>query len=70
MDSLHSALKSLKTDIIDKLEEEAVQGNIEEVKAIKKTLKNEQKIIHHGRRADRTVKGMLRHSKASTGNKS
>src|SRR6202008_4235198 len=30
---------------------------------------NEEKIIHHGKRADAIVKGMLQHSKASTGRK-
>ena len=28
---------------------------------------NEEKINHHGKRADAIVKGMLQHSKASTG---
>src|SRR6476659_9146051 len=30
---------------------------------------NEQKIIHHGKRADAIVKGMLQHSRVSTGQK-
>ena len=30
---------------------------------------NEQKINHHGKRADAIVKGMLQHSRASTGQK-
>jgi len=30
---------------------------------------NEQKILHHGKRADAIVKGMLQHSRASTGKK-
>src|SRR5438128_10404947 len=32
-------------------------------------IENEQKIIHHGKRADSIVKGMLQHSRASTGKK-
>src|SRR4030095_9538942 len=44
--------------------------NIEEVKAIAVDLEeNEQKIMHHGKRADAIVKGMLQHSRASTGKK-
>ena len=40
-----------------------IKGNIEEVKAIANDIKeNEQKIIHHGKRADSIVKGMLQHS--------
>jgi signal transduction histidine kinase len=30
---------------------------------------NEEKILHHGKRADAIVKGMLQHSRASTGKK-
>ena len=30
---------------------------------------NEEKINHHGKRADAIVKGMLQHSRASTGKK-
>ena len=30
---------------------------------------NEEKIIHHGKRADAIVKGMLQHSRTSTGQK-
>ncbi len=60
----------INTELIAELEEEADKGNIEEVKAIAKDLKdNEQKIIHHGKRADSIVKGMLQHSRASTGKK-
>src|SRR4030095_16258432 len=44
--------------------------NIEEVKAIAVDLEeNEQKIMHHGKRAESIVKGMLQHSRASTGKK-
>ena len=30
---------------------------------------NEEKINHHGKRADAIVKGMLQHSRANTGHK-
>src|SRR4030095_15564662 len=58
----------VNTELIDELEEEADKGNIGEVKVIAKDIKdNEQKIIHHGKRADAIVKGMLQHSRVSTG---
>jgi len=60
----------INTELIDELEEEADKGNIEEVKAIATDIKeNSQKIIHHGKRADSIVKGMLQHSRVSTGKK-
>ena len=36
---------------------------------LKKIKENEQKINHHGKRADAIVKGMLQHSRTSTGQK-
>jgi signal transduction histidine kinase len=60
----------VNTELIDELNQEAAKGNIEEVKAIAKNIKdNEEKINHHGRRADAIVKGMLQHSRVSTGQK-
>ena len=41
------------------------KGNLEEVKAIAKDIiENEEKINHHGKRADAIVKGMLQHSRS------
>jgi signal transduction histidine kinase len=58
----------VNTELIDELEEEAQKGNLEEVKALAKDIKeNEQKINHHGKRADAIVKGMLQHSRSSSG---
>jgi len=58
----------VNTELIDELAQEANKGNIEEVKAIANDIKeNEQKINHHGKRADAIVKGMLQHSRTSTG---
>jgi two-component system NtrC family sensor kinase len=55
-------------ELIDELEQEFDKGNYDEVKAIAKDIKdNEQKINHHGKRADAIVKGMLQHSQSSTG---
>jgi signal transduction histidine kinase len=43
-------------------------GNLADAKAISNDIKeNEQKIIHHGKRADAIVKGMLQHSRSSSG---
>ena len=42
--------------------------NYEEAKMIAKDLiGNEEKINHHGKRADAIVKGMLQHSRSSSG---
>ena len=50
------------------MKEEMEKGNIEEVKAIVNDIAaNEQKINHHGKRADAIVKGMLQHSRSSNG---
>jgi signal transduction histidine kinase len=58
----------VNTELIDELEQEVNKGNMDEVKAIAKDIKeNEQKINHHGKRADGIVKGMLQHSRTSSG---
>ncbi|HXL56264.1 MAG TPA: ATP-binding protein, partial [Chitinophagaceae bacterium] len=60
----------VNTELIDELEQEAGKGNLEEVKAIANDIReNEQKINHHGKRADAIVKGMLQHSRTSSGQK-
>jgi tetratricopeptide (TPR) repeat protein len=57
-------------ELVDELEQEAVKGNLDGVKAIAKDIKdNEEKINHHGKRADTIVKGMLQHSRSSSGKK-
>ena len=57
----------VNTELIDELEQEADKGNLHEVKSIAKGIKeNEQKIVHHGKRADAIVKGMLQHSRNSS----
>jgi two-component system, NtrC family, sensor kinase len=60
----------VNSELISELEQEADKGNLDEVKAIAKDIKeNEGKINHHGKRADAIVKGMLQHSRSSTGQK-
>jgi signal transduction histidine kinase len=56
--------------MIDEAAEEIDNGNYDEVKNILNDIKdNSEKINHHGKRADAIVKGMLQHSRASTGKK-
>ena len=60
----------VNTELIDELKEEIAKGNLAEVKTIADNIQeNEQKINHHGKRADAIVKGMLQHSRSSTGGK-
>jgi two-component system NtrC family sensor kinase len=55
-------------ELINELVEEADKGNINEVKLIANDIKdNEEKINHHGKRADAIVKGMLQHSRQTSG---
>jgi signal transduction histidine kinase len=50
------------------MKDELNKGNINEVNSIANhLLENEDKISHHGKRADAIVKGMLQHSRATTG---
>jgi len=60
----------VNAELVEELKEEVEKGNIEEVKAIARDiLENESKIKHHGKRAESIVKGMLQHSRTSTGEK-
>ena len=58
----------VNTELIDEMKVEIDKGNIDDAKAIANDIKdNEQKINHHGKRADAIVKGMLQHSRSSSG---
>ncbi|MEO6253729.1 MAG: hypothetical protein ABIO79_10500, partial [Ferruginibacter sp.] len=58
----------VNTELIDEVRQEIDKGNIDEVKILLGDIKdNEQKINHHGKRADAIVKGMLQHSRSSSG---
>ncbi len=60
----------VNTELLEELKLEISKGNIDEVKAIADDLfENELKINHHGKRADSIVKGMLQHSRKSSGHK-
>ncbi|MEP7374749.1 MAG: two-component regulator propeller domain-containing protein [Chitinophagaceae bacterium] len=57
----------VNTELIDEAGQEIDKGNIKEVRIILNDIKeNEQKINHHGKRADAIVKGMLQHSQSSS----
>ncbi len=57
-------------ELISELNNEIESGNFSEVKSIAKDIEaNEDKINHHGKRADAIVKGMLQHSRTGTGQK-
>jgi signal transduction histidine kinase len=57
-------------ELISELIDEADNKNYNEVKTIAGEIKgNEEKINHHGKRADAIVKGMLQHSRKNTGQK-
>ena len=60
----------VNAELITEMKDELLKGNIEEAKAIANDIaENENKINHHGKRADAIVKGMLQHSRSSSGQK-
>ncbi len=55
-------------EMVAEMNEEIDKGNYDGAKLIAKDIKqNEEKINHHGKRAGEIVKGMLQHSRTSTG---
>lgn len=60
----------VSNEMIDEMNEELNKNDIAEAKAIAAEIKqNMEKINHHGKRADAIVKGMLQHSRSSSGDK-
>jgi two-component system NtrC family sensor kinase len=60
----------VSNELIDEMNMELDKGDINEAKAIAADVKqNLEKINHHGKRADAIVKGMLQHSRSSSGQK-
>ena len=58
------------SEMIDELKNELATGNLQLANEIADDIKtNEEKINHHGKRADAIVKGMLQHSRQSSGKK-
>lgn len=61
-------------EMLDELNAERIKPNAErdeglETAILKDIKENEEKILHHGKRADAIVKGMLQHSRTSSGQK-
>jgi signal transduction histidine kinase len=60
----------VNAELIDELTQELKNDNKQQAIEISNDIKeNEQKINHHGRRADAIVKSMLQHSRSSSGKK-
>jgi signal transduction histidine kinase len=58
------------SELIKELKQEAQTGNNQEVLQIADAIEeNEQKVMHHGRRAENIVKSMLEHSRTSKAEK-
>lgn len=60
----------VNAELITELEHEVSKGNVGEILLITKDIReNQEKITHHGKRAEAIVKGMLQHSRNSSGQK-
>ena len=60
----------INKELLTEMREEIEKGNISQVKQLSvDIIDNEDKIMHHGKRADAIVKGMLQHSRAGFGQK-
>ncbi|MCH6235783.1 ATP-binding protein [Cognataquiflexum rubidum] len=60
----------VSSELLDEMNQELDKGDIDEAKFIANDIKqNLEKINHHGKRADAIVKGMLEHSRTSSGEK-
>jgi two-component system, NtrC family, sensor kinase len=58
----------VNSEMIEELKNELAAGNLQLANEIADDIKsNEEKINHHGKRADAIVKGMLEHSRSSSG---
>jgi two-component system, NtrC family, sensor kinase len=60
----------VSNELISEMVGQADKGNLQEVKSMAQDVQqNLDKILHHGKRADAIVKGMLQHSRSSSGKK-
>ena len=60
----------VNVELLDEMEKEFIAGNKADGVAIASNIKqNLEKVVLHGKRADAIVKGMLQHSRASSGQK-
>ena len=57
-------------ELLDEMKAELDSGNIDDAKQVAAdVIQNLEKILHHGKRADGIVRGMLQHSRSSSGQK-
>jgi signal transduction histidine kinase len=55
-------------ELLIEMKDEIIKGNLDDANSIADdVIANEEKINHHGKRADAIVKGMLQHSRSSSG---
>jgi signal transduction histidine kinase len=60
----------VNAELITEMKQELANGNLQEIQIIADSIKeNQEKINHHGKRAEAIVKGMLQHSRTNTGQK-
>jgi signal transduction histidine kinase len=60
----------INKELLAEMKDEMYNGNLDDAKTIANDIiDNEEKINHHGKRADAIVKGMLQHSRTSSGQK-
>jgi len=60
----------VSNELLDEMKQELAIGNGESaIQIVDDVKQNLEKILHHGRRADAIVKGMLQHSRTSSGQK-
>jgi signal transduction histidine kinase len=60
----------VSNELLEEMLNELRNGNTDDARAIAEDVKqNLEKILHHGKRADAIVKGMLQHSRSSSGQK-
>ena len=60
----------LSLELMGEMNAEMQKGNADDARTISENVKeNLEKILHHGRRADAIVKGMLQHSRTGSGQK-
>ncbi len=60
----------LNKELLDEMKDEMNKGNLDDANAIaNNVIDNSEKINHHGKRAGDIVKGMLQHSRSSSGQK-
>ncbi|MEO6548972.1 MAG: ATP-binding protein [Ferruginibacter sp.] len=58
----------INKELLEEMQDELDKGNVPEAKQLATdVINNEEKINHHGKRADAIVKGMLQHSRSSSG---